>query len=147
VVNADKGAIDVDELIRRIQGVVARGYRVLATRASLFDAKAALCPGCDFAVGYDTYRRILDAKYAAPAGQSLESSTAEERRSWVLEALRRLKCHRVHFVVAGRVDGDGFKTMDTDPVMELPEEFEGMFLPVPNFRLDISSSALRAQSS
>lgn len=90
VVNADKGAVDVATLCSRITKAALRGNRVLATRAMLFQDKADLFPGCDFVVGYDTYRRILNPKYYAPAGAKADSSP-EEQCGWVAEALQRLQ--------------------------------------------------------
>eukprot|EP00435_Cladocopium_sp_Y103_P038539 s304_g10.t1 len=142
VVNADKGAVDVATLCSRITKAALRGNRVLATRAMLFQDKADLFPGCDFVVGYDTYRRILNPKYYAPAGAKADSSP-EEQSGWVAEALQRLQSKNVRFIVAGRVDADIFRTLEADPVMDLPQELSDMFLSLPDFRNDISSTAIR----
>ncbi|CAJ1410119.1 unnamed protein product [Effrenium voratum] len=146
VVNADKGAIDVETLCSRLEKAVARGNRILASRATLFQHKADVFPGCVFVVGYDSYRRILDAKYYAPAG-AFEGSSDEERQAWVITALQKLHSKRVSFVVAGRVDGDGFKSIETHSILKLPEELSGLFLALPDFRNDISSTALRAKAA
>eukprot|EP00434_Breviolum_minutum_P028336 symbB.v1.2.025068.t1/scaffold2410.1/size79957/9 len=136
VVNADKGSIDAAH----------RGNRVLASRAMLFQDKASLFPGCDFVVGYDTYRRILNPKYYAPAGAKADTPS-EEQLGWVRGAMQQLQGRQVRFIVAGRVDGDTFKTLEANPVMDLPEELSGMFLSLPEFRNDISSTALRLRAA
>mmetsp|Transcript_50707 Transcript_50707/g.88426 ORF Transcript_50707/g.88426 Transcript_50707/m.88426 type:complete len:168 (+) Transcript_50707:3-506(+) len=146
IVNADKGAIAVSEMQRRVEAIIAKGHRCLITRAPLFAAKAELCRDCDFALGFDTYRRIVDPKYYVPAGESLETATPEERRGWVLTALRGLRACGIRMAVAGRLDGGEFKSLSSDPMMELPEDLEGLFVPIPEFRLDISSSEIRAKA-
>lgn len=146
-VNADKGAVPVAQLLQRVEAIVARGHRVLLTRASLYFQKAAICRSCTFAIGYDTYRRIVDAKYYVPKGESLEDATADQRREWVLAALRVLADCGIRMVVAGRADGNDFKSLETDSLIELDGDLEGLFLPLPDFRQDISSTELRRQAA
>lgn len=145
--NPDKGGLPCDELLRRTEAITARGHRVLLTRASFFFQKAAICRGCDIAIGYDTYRRVVDAKYYVPEGATLEEATEEERREWVLKALRELAICRVRMVVAGRVDGPDFRSLETHPLIDLDGDLEGLFVPLPDFRLDISSTELRQQAA
>jgi len=147
-VNADKGALPTAELSRRVTAIVARGHRALVTRASLFSQKAELCHGCDFAVGYDTYRRIVDARYYAPPGVSHETADAATRQAWVFGALGGLAGNHVRFMVAGRKDGDAYKELETDLLLpDLPPDLEKLFVPVPHFRVDISSTELRGGTS
>ncbi|CAE7493932.1 unnamed protein product [Symbiodinium natans] len=121
-VNPDKGTVDVKSMHARIEKAVSRGNRVLASGAMLFQQKAELFPGSSFVVGYDTYRRILDAKYYAPPG-CMDGSSSEQQREWTMNALQKLHSCRVQFIVAGRVDGGDFKTIVSHPVMpDLPED-------------------------
>lgn len=142
-VNADKGALPADELQRRVEALAARGHRTLLTRATLFAHKAALCAGCDFAVGYDTYRRIVDAKYYAPPGRSPSEASEEERRGWVVDALRQLRSHGIRVAVAGRLDGEEFRSLEGGALLDLPDDLKGMFMHIPRFRVDISSTEIR----
>mmetsp|Transcript_21678 Transcript_21678/g.74482 ORF Transcript_21678/g.74482 Transcript_21678/m.74482 type:complete len:337 (+) Transcript_21678:1-1011(+) len=148
VSNADKGAQPLEELRRRAEAVARRGQRLLITRASLYRDKAALCRGCDFVVGYDTYRRIVNPKYYMPPGKALDDASDAERREWVLAALEELREKGIRLLVAGRVEDDGsFSDLEQAPLFELPENMAGMILPIPGFRLDISSSSLRAAAA
>jgi len=145
VTNADKGVIDVESMHRRIEKAVHRGNQVLASGAMLFQQKAEMFPGSSFVVGFDTYRHILDAKYYAPAG-CMDGSSPVQQREWTLNALRQLHRCRVQFVVAGRIDSGDFKTIVTHPIMDLPQDLAGMFRELPDFRNDMSSTALRQKS-
>lgn len=59
----------------------------------------------------------------------------------VFEAIRAARCA---FLVAGRADakgGGGFMTLDD---VDLPAGLADLFVPLPGFRSDLSSTALRA---
>jgi len=145
--NADKGFIDVADMCQRVEAIVARGRRALVTRATFFAQKAALCEGCDFAIGYDTYARIVDARYYVPSGASLEEASEDQRLSWVHSALLQIKSKRVRLAVAGRLVGESFKSLETDPLYEPPEALVGLFLPIAGFRCDMSSTELRKRNT
>eukprot|EP00747_Dinoflagellata_sp_TGD_P217320 gnl/TRDRNA2_/TRDRNA2_89732_c0_seq1.p1 gnl/TRDRNA2_/TRDRNA2_89732_c0~~gnl/TRDRNA2_/TRDRNA2_89732_c0_seq1.p1 ORF type:complete len:264 (-),score=47.58 gnl/TRDRNA2_/TRDRNA2_89732_c0_seq1:182-973(-) len=144
VANADKGAIDLSEMSQRVENIVSKGYRVLVTCATLFAQKAVLCAGSDFAVGYDTYARIVNPKYYVPTGKSLEDADAAQQREWVVDALRSLSANRIRIAVAGRIDASGeYRSLEKDPLLELPDDLAGLFLVMPDFRLDVSSTDIR----
>ena len=56
------------------------------------------------------------------------------------EELRRARCS---FVVAGRVDGDAFRTLDD---VDVPEWASDLFEALEGFRRDVSSTELRARA-
>ncbi len=72
---------------------------MLLSREPLFVGKAALFPGCVFAIGYDTARRLLDPRYY----------DGEAGRDAALESIR---AHGCRLLVAGRVVNDVFYTLD-----------------------------------
>jgi hypothetical protein len=129
VVNADKGALGPGEIARRAAQFAGRAALTLS-REPLFAAKAALYPGRGFVLGYDTAARLLDPRYyGGPAG--LEA------------AMARVAAHGCRFLVAGRLTPGGFRTLAD---LAVPPAFAALFTPIPEaiFRLDISSSELRA---
>lgn len=108
-------------------------------RCPLYAQKAALFPGCSFAVGYDTAERILNPKYY-PEG--LEAG---------LQGLRACTV-----VVGGRIALDPVTKLPAEPArfltlgdLQVPSGLKDMFLPLsePEFRDDISSSLLRQRAS
>lgn len=142
-VNATKGALTTEDVLTRVKSIVAKGHRALVTRAMLFQQKATLCPGCDFVVGFDTYRRIVTPKFYVPPGVQSHTASEEEERQWVVGALRRLKTEGIRLAVAGRLDEGVFRTLESDSCFLLPDDLASLFLPIPDFRLDISSTEIR----
>ncbi|HEU4327637.1 MAG TPA: hypothetical protein VFS21_31145 [Roseiflexaceae bacterium] len=129
VVNADKPPLSRAEIERRLAQFRWR-YPVALSRAPLFVQKAELFPGCVFVVGQDTAARLVEPRYyGGPA-----------ERDAALAAVRAQGCR---FLVAGRVQGDAFLTL-ADIVV--PPDFADLFLELPErlFRVDLSSSAIRA---
>jgi len=102
-----------------------------------------------FAIGTDTMVRILNPKYY------------NQDREQMLNAVREMRREGVHFVVGGRVEqiksqeGDGNMEGQTrfvtgeDDLVDLPPDVREMFTIVQekDFRLDISSSELRAREN
>jgi hypothetical protein len=131
VVNADKGALPASEVERRLEQFRGRAG-VLLSREPLFVEKARLCPGCTFVVGYDTAVRLVNPRYYG----------GEEGMRAALEGIRANGCR---FLVAGRAQQGVFHTLDDIP---LPSGFDDLFLALPEqqFRVDISSTELRAQA-
>lgn len=130
VVNVDKPSLSEGEVVRRLAQF--RGSaRVVLTRAPRFVEKARALPASVFVLGWDTFVRLLDARYY---------ESAEAMRAALFE-MRDLDCR---FLVAGRVQGDVFRALELDSI---PAEFAAMFEAIPEsrFRLDISSTQLRAQ--
>lgn len=132
VVNADKGALDAAEIARRASQFAGR-YTLVLSREPLFAGKARLYPGRSFVIGYDTAARILEPRYyGGEAG--LEA------------ALATLRAQGCRLLVAGRLDGSRFATLDDLPV---PPAYRDLFVAIPEalFRADISSTELRARAA
>jgi len=130
VVNADKPSLGYAELERRLEQFRERATVVLS-RAPLFVDKAALYPGCTFVLGYDTAARLVEPRYYS----------GEAGRDAALERIRAAGCR---FLVAGRVKDGVFRTLHD---IGVPPAFADLFIALPEqvFRVDLSSSAIRAQ--
>ena len=129
VVNVDKPPLDRREVSRRL-AQLAGTRRVVLTRAPTFHQKARLFPGCTFVIGWDTAVRLVDPRYYG-------GDEAQMQRA--LNDIRSMRCR---LLVAGRVDGVVFHTLQEVPV---PAGFEEMFTGIPEslFRYDLSSTQLR----
>lgn len=129
--NVDKPPLERDVILRRI-GQFAGDHPVYVTNAPTFLEKARLFPRTTFVVGYDTAVRIIAERYYG---------NSETR---LLAALAEMRSLGSSFLVAGRASGSGFAEAAT---LAVPSGFEGMFRPIPSdqFRLDISSTEIRAQ--
>lgn len=129
ITNADKPELPGEEIARRVaqfQGVAP----VWVTRAAAFEKKVDLFPGAAFVLGFDTAVRLIDAKYYA--------SDPGKRDA----ALRKLLDRGCRVLVGGRVDATGvFREWDG---VGVTSEFAALFEPIPAFRVDVSSSELRA---
>ena len=130
--NVDKPALSEAEIAERL-AQFSDDQPVWITRAASFVHKAQLFPGATFLVGVDTMRRIVDPKYY-PDGESGVQQAAER--------FRRAGCR---FLVFGRRDDDGFQTLEQ---IELRDSLAMISEAVPenDFRVDVSSSQLRAKS-
>ena len=129
VTNVDKPPLEEAEVRRRL--LQFRGkWRVILTRAPTFHEKAAQLAGCTFVIGYDTAVRLVHPRYYGGSAKTMHAA---------LKGLRDLDCR---FLVAGRVDGEAFHTLDE---VDIPEEFADMFEAIPEtmFRADITSTELR----
>ena len=129
VTNVDKPPLAEHEIRRRLaqfDGAEA----VAVTRAPVFYRKAELFPGCEFVIGYDTAARLVSPRY-------YDGSYAV-----MVAALESIRRQGGRFLVAGRVDGGKFRTLDD---ITLPRGFEDMFDAIPEsaFREDVSSTGLR----
>ena len=129
VTNVDKPELELSEVRRRVGQFEGRAS-VIATRAPVFYEKARLLPGCTFVIGFDTLVRLVDTKYYGNSPARMMSAFLE---------MRDLGCS---FLVAGRLDSDGFKTLGD---VELPSGLSDMFSPIPEsmFREDVSSTQIR----
>ncbi len=130
VENVDKPPLQRSELERRLAQMRGR-YPVVVTRAPTFLQKARLFGGCHFALGYDTAVRLLQGQYY------------DEGERGVAAALAEFAAGDCRFWVAGRVDGDAYRTL---AAIEVPAEYADLFATVP-FRMDISSTELRARKA
>tara|TARA_R110002072_G_scaffold113986_3_gene243863 strand:- start:16164 stop:17228 length:1065 start_codon:yes stop_codon:yes gene_type:complete len=130
--NVDKPPLDFIDLQQR-QTWLGEAP-VVFTRAATFIEKSALFPGATFVVGTDTLIRIDDAKYYG---------NSEAGRA---SAIETFKANGHRFLVFGRMKEDQFVGLANLPIsdalkslcIEVPEE---------EFRLDISSSEIRANHS
>lgn len=129
VVNVDKPPLERGEVSRRL-AQLAGTRRVVLTRAPTFHEKAGLFPGCTFVIGWDTAVRLVDPRYYG------------RDEAQMLKALTDMRSLGCRLLVAGRVDGGVFHTLDEVPV---PSDFEEMFNAIPEaaFRCDLSSTQLR----
>ena len=130
VANADKPPLEAEEVRRRV-AQFSGAAPILLTGVPVFFKKAELLPGCTFIIGVDTAVRLFDKKYY--------SNSATE----MLLALQQMRERDCDFLVAGRVDGDTFRTLAD---VRIPDGFEPMFTAIPEsaFRSDISSTEIRA---
>jgi hypothetical protein len=131
VLNADKAPLAYAEIERRLAQFRWRSTVVLS-RAALFVDKADLYPGSAFAIGYDTAVRLVDPHYYG--------ETAEGRDA----ALNHIRDRGCRFVVAGRVVDGVFRTLRD---IIIPAGFAELFVELPEaaFRVDLSSTAIRAK--
>jgi nicotinic acid mononucleotide adenylyltransferase len=131
VTNVDKPPLAEPEVRRRLAQFSSspEAVRVVVTRATRFIEKARLFPGATFVVGWDTFARLLDARYYG-------DTTA------LHAALAEMQDRGCRFLVAGRIENSAFHTLRPSDV---PPEYVGMFEAIPEsrFRADISSTALR----
>jgi len=125
--NAEKAEIRADEAwARAAQAYGERG--LVVTHEPLFSVKAELMPGVVFVLGVDTARRVLERRfYPEPDGLDL--------------AMERIRAAGSRFLVAGRAGPDGFRTLDD---LEVPDAYDDLFESLPAFRVDLSSTEVRA---
>jgi hypothetical protein len=131
VVNVDKPPLSEKEVRMRLAQF--RGAsRVELTRAPTFVEKSRIFPGATFVVGADTAERLVAARYY---GGEEPGMTA---------ALREMADRGCRFLVAVRLDRDGRVQSLAD--VAVPPAVAHIFTPIPEnrFRLDASSSAIRA---
>jgi hypothetical protein len=130
VTNVDKPPLQGREVRRRLRQFRGLG-RVVLTRAPTFREKAELFPGCAFAIGWDTAMRLVHPRYYGGDHGAM------------VRALSRIRALGCSFLVAGRVEGGCFHTLEDVPI---PPGFGELFRAVSEarFREDISSTELRA---
>lgn len=130
VQNVDKPPLDYTEIEERLRQFTEQ-QTVWLTRAPTFVEKARLFPGASFLVGTDTIVRIAEPRYYG-GHEACEQALAE---------LEQLGCR---FLVFGRLLGGRFQTLAD---LQLPERLARLCEGVPSheFRLDISSTEIRAQ--
>jgi hypothetical protein len=131
VANADKPPLLEGEVRKRL-GQFAWKAPLWLTCAPTFVEKARLFPGVVFVVGVDTAVRIVQPRFY---GDSVERMCA------ALDELRRAGAK---FLVAGRLIDGKFLSLEQ---VEIPEACRDLFASISadSFRLDISSTQLRAQ--
>lgn len=131
--NVDKPALPYREILRRVSQQ-RQGRALVLTREPTFLGKARVLRGCWFAIGYDTALRLVEPGYYDGTVAGMEAALAE---------LRDLDCR---FYVAGRQWQGAYRGLDH---VSVPKGFSGLFVAIPEseFRLDISSTALRQERS
>ena len=135
--NVDKPPLTPDELRRRL-AAFGPGETAAITAAATFHQKAELFPGRAFIIGWDTAVRLVAPRYYADAG----AAGGTDGETAMLAALARMWAGGAQFLVAGRLDGGRFKTLDD---VAVPAGFRPMFRAIPEslFRRDLSSTDLR----
>jgi len=132
VTNVDKPPLP-GETVRRRLAQFAWKSPVELTRAPTFVEKSRLFPGTIFVVGADTAERLFGPKYYGD----------DEAR--MHEALEEIANSGASFLVAVRIDAAGHvRALNDIPV---PRRYADLFTEIPEhrFRLDTSSSELRAR--
>ena len=165
VVNADKGTLSEEEVRRRVEQFSKSSsssdsnsnFRVVLTRAPLFEQKAALFGrGASFAVGVDTAVRLLDPKYyrgGSDAGLGLSMGRIAARGARVFVAGRKVKRKSDKSGGEGEQEEEAFLTLsssgalDSSPAAKVVASL-GLFREIPeeSFREDVSSTELRERA-
>jgi hypothetical protein len=133
VVNADKPPLAEAEVRCRLAQFAWRAP-VWLTRSPTFPEKAHLFPGATFVVGADTAARVVSPRFYQDSEERMAEALAEFRRQGG------------RFLVAGRVDLAGrFLGLDD---LDMPAAYRDLFTAIlaTEFRFDISSTHLRAQT-
>lgn len=132
VTNVDKPPL-AGETVRRRVAQFAWKSSVELTRAPTFVEKSRLFPGTTFVVGADTAERLFEPKYYGD----------DEARMHM--ALEEIANSGARFLVAARRDSAGrVRSLSDIPV---PRRYADLFteIPVHRFRVDASSSEIRAR--
>lgn len=132
VTNVDKPPLDEGEVRKRVSQLQG-SWDLALTCATTFREKATLFPGCTFVVGWDTAVRLVDVAYYAGSERAM------------YEALEEIRGRGCSFLVAGRVEGGDYRTLSS---IAVPAGLADLFREMPEraFRLDISSTELRAEA-
>jgi len=130
VTNVDKPPLDAADVRARVAQFAGRG-RVELTRAPTFVEKSRLLLAVTFVVGADTAERLVATRYYGD----------ETHMNAALEEMADRGCR---FLVAVRIDGAGRVRSLADAA--IPPKFSQLFTAIPEsrFRIDASSSAIRA---
>jgi hypothetical protein len=134
VANVDKPPL-AGEAVRRRLAQFSWKSPVELTRAPTFVEKSRLFPGTTFVVGVDTAERLFGARYYGD----------DEARMHM--ALEEIGNSGGSFLVAARIDAAGRIRALTD--IPVPARYADLFIEIPEhrFRVDISSSEIRARRS
>lgn len=128
--NVDKPPISPETVLERMSQFAGR-YPIYISNAPTYVEKARLYPGATFVIGYDTAVRLFDTKYYGDCQQNLAAA---------LDEIVEKGCT---FLVAGRKINGHFRTLAD---INIPNRYASLFRAIPEgqFRLDLSSSQLRA---
>lgn len=129
--NVDKPPLPEQVLLERL-GQFAGRYPVFASNAPTFIEKSRLYRGATFVVGFDTAVRIIAPRYYGDSEAAM------------LAALAEMRDGGTRFLVAGRVGAD--RVFHELPELAIPAGFAELFQAIPGelFRIDLSSTAIRA---
>ncbi len=132
VTNVDKPPLDEYEVRKRVSQLHG-SWDLALTCATTFREKASLFPGCTFVVGWDTAVRLVDLAYYGGSERAMQ------------EALGEIRAMGCSFLVAGRVENGNYRTLSD---VAVPAGLADLFREIPEsaFRLDVSSTELRAQA-
>jgi hypothetical protein len=133
VVNVDKPPLDSGTVRHRLAQFAGK-WPVELTKAPTFLAKSRLFPKTTFVIGADTAERLIAPKYYGD----------DEARMHA--ALEEIASSGASFLVAARTDAAGrLCTLDDVPV---PRRYADLFTAIPEqrFRMDTSSSEIRARA-
>ena len=132
VTNVDKPPLTAEVVKHRLSQFQDKAAVVL-TRADTYHKKAALFPGCTFVIGWDTAVRLVAPRYYGGDESAMVSALVD---IWALGC---------RFLVAGRETDGKYRTLAD---VAVPQGFGRLFQSIPesSFRVDISSTALRARS-
>ena len=133
VLNVDKPALTAAEVRRRLDQFAGRAT-VELTRAPTFLEKSRIFPNVTFVIGADTAERLVAARYYGNSEAQMHA------------ALEEMAARGARFLVAARRDAAGRVHSLADAAV--PARFAGLFTQIPEsrFRVDISSTELRASS-
>jgi hypothetical protein len=131
IINADKAPLSLDEVRRRVEQFVGLGP-VWLTRTPTFAAKARLFAGVTFVVGADTAERVVAPRFYGDSADAMNRALAD---------IRTAGCR---FLVAGRADASG--RFVAPEGLQIPVDSLDLFafIAESEFRLDVSSTQLRA---
>jgi nicotinamide mononucleotide (NMN) deamidase PncC len=138
ITNADKGALRAQEIQKRAHQFAGEST-LLLTAAPTFVEKARTLPGCAFVVGADTAERLVMAKYYGDGSIGA-----------MADAFREMAATGNSFIVAGRLSDETGCFVNFDAPQACAAAGIAFAAPMfrslteQEFRLDISSSALRA---
>lgn len=126
-VNVDKPPLDFLTIEARCRQFAEQP--VVLTHEPTFVLKSRLFPNTTFVVGIDTAERIVQTKYYGGEAD-------------MLAALDEFRSHGCRFLVAGRREGNSFRTLSD---LTLPSQSRDLFEAIAEeeFRRDISSTELR----
>jgi hypothetical protein len=128
--NIEKDGIGLDEITARAARLKGRWPVILTESNTRFTDKAEAYNGCDFIVGFDTARRIVDPTYY---------DSPEALRN----ALDGFREANVRFYVAGRRDEDGVLRTAAD--IRVDGEHSSLFVDLGG-DFNISSTMIREQN-
>jgi len=134
VTNVDKPPLSADTIRNRL-GQFAWKAPVELTRAPTFLEKSRLFPGTTFVIGADTAERLVAPKYYGDDEIQMHA------------ALDEIAAAGCKFLVAVRIDAAARLRMLRD--IEVAPRYADLFteIPVERFRVDTSSSEIRARKS